>query len=628
MIRLRSFPFLSTISPLLRWCAHVLRVLPALVFLGCQHGNSSLPPSASGHAGSPDSHGRKTSSGTPHLFRDVAQEVGLNFRWGHDGKSPLTIIETLGHGTAFLDYDQDGLLDILLVGNRRLALYRNLGNGRFEDVTHEVGLTAQGDFYGVAVGDYDNDGYPDLYITGYGKCILYHNTGKRKQLTLDAQDAPLHTQHLPPVFEDVTEKAGVGARSPYDCVTAAAFVDLDGDGKLDLFAGRYIVFKPGVAQFCMYGGVRAGCGVRNYDADGPQVYRNNGDGTFTNRTKIWGFDKAHGRCLGVAIRATEEGKGAALYLANDEMPGDLFVPRDGGYAQIGLVSGVAYNNTGMTQGAMGVDWGDFLNEGRPGLVITTFQSEPDSLYRGDAKDLYSEVGANLNLAAGTTGWVGWTAKFLDYDNDGWLDLLITNGHSQDNAHQVEADRSYAQPMLLYHNEQGRQFQDVSAQGGATFHQPFVGRGGSIGDFDNDGRVDALLVDEEGAPKLLHNEARTDSHWLGIHLIGTKCNRDGIGTRVLVTAGGKTFLRDQQLAGGYLSAHDPRLHFGLGAANRIEKIVVRWPDGHTDTIKDAPLDTYIEITEARGLTKGLTQGGTKSPVYLAPPVAQAIKPQRP
>ena len=536
------------------------------------------------------------------LFRDVASEAGLNFRWGHGGRSPLTIIETLGHGTAFLDYDQDGLLDILLVGNRRLALYHNLGHGHFEETTRDAGLTAEGDFYGVAVGDYDNDSFPDLYITGYGKCILYHNLCGNRHGRLAAPGMGRANAQTPKLFEDVTARAGVGTRGPYDCVTAAAFVDLDGDGKLDLIAGRYILYTPQSIKFCMYQGVQAGCGVKNYDPDWPQVFRNNGNGTFSNRTREWGFHKAHGRCLGLAVRAAESGNGAAIYMANDELPGDLFVPRGKSYTNIGVQSGTAYNKDGLTQGGMGADWGDFLNEGKPGLIVTTFQSEPDSLYRGEGKDLYREYGSTLNIAAGTTAWVGWTAKFLDYDNDGWLDLVIANGHSQDNAKQVEADRSYAQPLMLYHNEAGNVFKDVGAEAGMEFRRPFVGRGGSIGDFDNDGRVDMLMVDEEGPPRLLHNESHADNHWLGIRLVGVRCNRDGIGARVTVTAGGKTTMRDQQLAGGYLSAHDPRLHFGLGNARRIDKITVRWPDGHIDNIAGAPVDRYVQITEGRGLSE--------------------------
>lgn len=577
----RSSLLSGLILALILGCGHTAAPYAALPQIA---GIKVMPPSRGG--------GSEQSAG---VFRDVAHEAGLNFRWGHNGRSPLTITETLGHGTAFLDYDQDGLLDILLVGNRRLALYHNLGNGHFQDVTRQAGLTAEGDFYGVAVGDYDNDGYPDLFITGYGICLLYHNEiGKNVR-------ASKHPYSPQPYFSDVTSAAGVQARGPYDCVTAAAFVDLDGDGNLDLFAGRYIVFKPDSIRFCFYQGIRAGCGVKNYNPDVPRVYRNNGNGTFTDKTKVWGFDKAHGRCLGAAVRAADEGNGAVLYIANDELPGDLFVPVRGKYINIGVKSGVAYNHEGLTQGGMGVDWGDYLNEGRPGLIVTTFQAEPDSLYRCEGQNLYREVGANLNIAAGTTAWVGWSAKFVDYDNDGWLDLIITNGHSQDNARQVEADRSYPQPMLLYHNERGNMFRDISSQGGPEFQKPFVGRGGSIGDFDNDGRMDLLLVDEEGNPKLLHNEVPSRNHWLGIRLIGVKSNRDGIGARVQVTAGGNITLRDQQLAGGYLSAHDPRLHFGLGLARSVTKIVVRWPDGHQDRMDGIAADRYIEIVEGKGIT---------------------------
>ncbi len=517
----------------------------------------------------------------------MAQQAGLDFHWGHGGKTPLNVHETIGHGCAFLDYDQDGLLDILLVGTPRCALYRNLGNGHFQDVTQAAGLIAEGDFLGVAVGDYDNDGYPDVFLSGYGKCVLYHNTGRG-------------------TFTDVTARAGVGARGPYDFASAPAFVDLDGDGKLDLFVGRYIVFTPKSTEFCVYNGVKAGCGVRNYDVDYPRVYRNNGNGTFTDMTKEWGFDKAHGKCLGVAVRALDSGKGVALYAANDEEPGDLFIPQGRKYRNIGAASGTAFNRDGLTQGGMGVDWGDFTNKGRPGLVVATFETEPDGLYRDDGKNMYMEISAPMGIAASTTAYVAWTAKFLDYDNDGFLDLFITNGHTQDNVARIQPDRTYPQPLQLYHNEAGRRFRLVGSEAGPAFAHPIVGRGAAFGDYDNDGRVDVLTVDEEGAPLLLHNELQTSNHWLGVHLRGVRCNRDAIGARVQVTAGGVTHTLDEQLSGGYFSAHDPRLHFGLGRANRIEKVVVRWPDGGTDTIQDVSADTYIEITEGRGLMRGTTK----------------------
>jgi hypothetical protein len=515
-------------------------------------------------------------SSTP-IFRDIAREAGLNFRWGHGGKTPLTILETLGHGCAFLDYDQDGLLDIFLVGTPRCALFRNLGNSRFVNVSEQAGITASGEFFGAAVGDYDNDGYPDLYVTGYGKCVLYHNTGRGS-------------------FVEVTAGSGLEARGPYDVVTASAFVDLDNDGRLDLFAGRYIVFTPQSIQFCIYSGIKAGCGVKNYEADKPRVYRNLGGGRFKDATSAWGFNEAHGKCLGVAITPSNGGSGATLYATNDEAPGDLFVPHGARYDNVGVTSGTAFNRDGLTQGGMGADWGDYNNDGLSDLFVATFQSEPKSLYRNDGRGLYTEASGPLGIAPSTSQYVAWTAKFVDYDNDGWQDLFLTNGHTQDNVHLVEKGRSYRQPLQLFHNEHGSAFREANVEGGPAFAEPIAGRGAAFGDFDNDGRVDVLLVDEEGAPRLLHNEDKAANHWLGVRLIGKRCNRDAIGGRVIVSVKGRSFVRDMQLAGGYLSAHDPRVHIGLGQAEGPAAVTVRWPDGQTDVIAKVALDNYNTVTQ--------------------------------
>lgn len=575
---------IRNISSLLLLC-----VAAALCAAGCRTGSSGPPPASSAQppqTGKPVASPSGQPAGTAGVFRDVAKEAGIDFEWGYGGKSPLTILETLGNGCAFLDYDSDGNLDIFLVGNRRCALFRNTGDGRFADVTRQAGVGTEGDLlFGVTVGDYDNDGFPDAYVTGYGKCILYRNTGKGG-------------------FKDVTAGSGVAALGPYDVVTAAAFADLDGDGKLDLFAARYIKFTPDSPRFCTYNNIQGGCGVKNYDPAFPRVYRNAGGGKFVEVTKEWGFsEEAHGKCLGVTVRADDDGLGVMVYAANDEQPGDLWVRpvNSRRYKNIGTTSGTAFNHEGLTQAGMGVDWGDFNNDDRLDLIVATFHTEMKSLYRNDGENLFTESSGPLGVSQSTLSHVAWTAKFFDFNNDGWLDLLFTNGHVQDNVHLIQPDRTYPQLTQLFHNEGGRRFREMKEEGGPAFTRPIVGRGAAFGDYDNDGRVDVLIVDASGSPQLLHNEAPDAGHWLGVRLVGTKSNRDGIGVRITVTAsGGKRWTRDRQSGGGYISDHDPRVHFGLGDVERLEKIEVRWPNGRTDVVKDVAADRYVTVTEGKGL----------------------------
>lgn len=523
------------------------------------------------------------------IFVDVAASAGLNFSWGHGGRSPLDILETIGHGCTFIDYDGDGLPDILLVGNRKCALYHNLGNGKFEDVSKQSGLNIQGALCGVTVGDFDNDGYPDVYITGYGSCALYHNRGtSRSQVGKGISDEP--------IFEDVTAKAGVGPLGPCDFVTAAAFVDLDGDGRLDLIAARYVQFTRSSVRFCKYNGVETGCGVKNYAAASTHVYRNEGDGKFKDVTQQWGFGALHGRCLGLAVGWGQSGP--VVYASNDELPCDLMVKSGNTYRNIGQASGTAYGRDGMTQAGMGADWGDVDNDGKMDLVVATFQGEPKSLYRAESESQFTDAAGPLGLSFNTVPYIAWTVKFLDYDNDGWLDLFITNGHVQDNAGKVEPGRTYAQPLQLFHNDAGKQLKLVGPDAG--FGPPIVGRGASIGDYDNDGRLDLLVVNEEGQVQLLHNQSAHKTHWLGIKLVGKRSNRDGMGARVRVAAGGKAYTRDQQLCGGYLSGQDARLHFGLGDATKIDRIDVTWPDSQVDTVQGGDrrlaVDQYVTVEE--------------------------------
>lgn len=549
----------------------------ALAAVGCsRHG----PPS---QASSVALHGK---SNRPGVFREIAVEAGIHFGWGHGGRSPLDIQETIGHGCAFLDYDGDGQLDVLLVGETRCALYHNVGSLRFEDVTSRSGLDIEGKLCGVAIGDIDNDGHPDVFITGYGKCGLFRNRG--------GQSAT--------IFQDITASSGVGATDPYDFVTAAAFADLDGDGKLDLIAGRYVKFTPDSVRFCKYGGVETTCGVLNYEPEATRVYRNSGNLSFADMTKAWGFDALHGRCLGIAIAASESGLGVTIYAANDELPGDLMILRGNRYVNVGATSGTAYGRDGMRQAGMGTDWGDYNNDGRPDLVVATFQGEPKSLYKNLGSCQFTEMSGTTGLSFETLAYIAWTAKFFDFDNDGWLDLFITNGHVQDNAPKVDRTRSYPQPLQLFRNEEARRFTNVAYEAGPAFQTPIVGRGASIGDFDNDGRLDLLIVNDEGPPLLLHNENVVENHWIGIRLVGKTCNRDGVGARVLVKAGNRTYVHDEQLAGGYISGQDPRLHFGLGTAQKVDSIEVRWPGGSRDVVKASDsrlgIDRYITVEQGR------------------------------
>jgi hypothetical protein len=500
-------------------------------------------------------------------FVDVAQAAGLKYEWTIPGKRPLTILQTIGNGCAFLDYDNDENLDILLVG-RRLALFKGDGKGAFSDVTAATGLDRpSGHFLGCAVGDMDGDGWRDLYISGYGTGLLLKNESGG-------------------TFTDVTRTAGL---KPQPWGTSCAFADVDADGDLDLYVANYARFGAGTKpQLCDVNGILTSCGPRYYQPLVGVLYRNEGRGRFTDITKASGADKIAGKGLGVGW-ADLDGSGIPyLAIANDEMPGDLLRPKKTGntirYENVGELSGTAYDRDGNMHGGMGTDWGDYDNNGKPDLFVATFQGEVKSLYRNEGE-------GGLWTTPCPSAWEPrrpmsrFGSKFLDYDNDGWLDLAVVNGHVQDNIQQIEKDTAYRQATQIFRNNGGSPiyFEDVSAKLGTDLTKPIVGRGLATGDYDNDGRVDLLIVDSEGSPLLLHNEAAPDSfHWLGVRLLGSKSNRDGYGASVSVTIGARTITRHCRADGSYLSSSDPRVHFGLGAANRIDRLTIRWPSGQIDT----------------------------------------------
>ena len=512
------------------------------------------------------------------IFSDVADSAGLGYRWKVTDPRPLNALQTIGNGCGFLDYDGDGNLDVLLVGSPP-ALYRGDGKGRFRDVTGPSGLGAlRGRFLGCAAGDYDGDGRVDVYLSAYRGGALLRNLGGGR-------------------FADASRAAGV---APQPWGTSAAFFDYDGDGDLDLYIGNYLQFGPNtVPQLCEAGpGIETACGPRWYKPEKGVLYRNAGSGRFADATAASGASGVSGKALGVAV-ADYDGSGRpSLAVANDLVPGDLLRNLGGGrFQDVGPESGTAYDADGNPHGGMGIDWGDYDNDGRFDLFVGTFQKEVKNVYRNEGDGIFVDRSVELGLEA-SVPYVTFGAKWLDADNDGWLDLLLANGHIQDNIARIDPGTAYRQPTQLFRGEGERRLAEAGALLSDRARRPIVGRGLAAGDFDNDGRVDALVVDAEGAPLLLRNAAPRGAgrHWVGLALRQPGGpNRLAYGAQVTVSAGGRRYLRQCQPAGSYLSSSDPRVHVGLGEATGIETISVKWPDGSVQQWENLPSDRYLMLT---------------------------------
>lgn len=514
-------------------------------------------------------------------FRDAAQEAGIEYAFAEQLKSPLTILHASTGGCALVDLDGDGWLDAVLVGPSHCAVYHNLRNGHFEDATARMGLARPGFWMGCAVGDYDNDGYPDLLLTGYHCLALLHNEGGAR-------------------FRDVTREAGLRTDL---WTTSAAFFDMDGDGLLDLYVGAYVDYRVGHMDLCPLGSVHTACGPELYPAQRGRLYRNRGGGRFQDVTTGSGLDKAAGKTWGVAISDYDEDGKPDLYLANDQVPGNLFHNLGGGHFEdVGVLTGTAMDANGQVQGGMGVDWGDSNGDGRLDLFVTTYYQQDDQLYLNEGAGLFRPVANSTGLSGPTRPRVGFGCGFLDADNDGALDLLVTNGHVRDNAAQVDGAQEYAQPLQLFANRGDGTYQDVSARAGAPFAIPMVGRGMAFGDYDNDGRVDALVVDLAGNARLLHNEGGAHSgNWCTLRLNAGKGNRFGIGARITVESGGSRQVREVTTARALLSASDSRVYLGLGAEKRINRVTVRWPDHATESWSDLPANQVLTLAQGHGRT---------------------------
>jgi hypothetical protein len=513
--------------------------------------------------------------------------------WSHvNGRSAdMYLPETTGAGCAFLDYDNDGWMDIYLVNSGvcdfytppaplRNAFYRNNRDGTFTDVTEKAGVAGGGYGQGVAVGDYDGDGFPDLYLTQYGRSILYHNNGDG-------------------TFTDVTANAGVAAPG---WASSAVWFDYDNDGRLDLFVCRFVDFSKAKNQWCGKRDTneRWYCIPRVYDPMPCWLFHNNGDGTFTDVSKESGIAKSLAKAWGVVACDINNDGWMDLFVANDTVSNFLFVNRKGKFEEVGLLAGVGYSSYGRARSGMGVDAADYDQDGWTDLFVANVDQEMFSLYHNNKNESFSDVAIPTGIGSTTRLMSGWGLKFFDYDNDGDLDLFLCNGHPDDKIDGRVDGVKYLEPMLLYRNT-GGSLKNVSAQSGPIFSRPMAARGMALGDFDNDGAVDVLVAINNGAPVLLRNNAARQNHWLGVTLVGKKASRDAVGARVSYQAGDLKRTRTKVGGGSYLSSHDPRMVLGLGKREKIDWIEVKWPmpSGLTEQFTDLPVDRYITITEGQG-----------------------------
>jgi len=545
----------------------------------------------SGERGSPKADSVPSAAGR---FTDITAALGIQFEYQASHTSKKYLIETMGSGVALFDYDNDGRLDLFVVNGAPLSdptprdaipqktgpkywnrLFHQKADGTFEDLTEKAGLQGAGYGMGVSVGDFDNDGFEDLYVTAYGGNKLYHNNGNG-------------------TFTDITQAAGV-AGSGWS--TSAAWVDLDNDGLLDLVVLRYLQWDF-TDMWCgeHREGYRSYCHPDLFPAVTPLVYHNDGNMHFTEISQKSGLAKP-GKGLGVAIADYDRDGKTDLFVANDSMVEFLFHNKGNGqFEEVGLISGVAVDVDGKTYAGMGVDFADYKNDGLPGLIVTDLANQQYAMYQNDGEGNFTYSSFATGVAGISKLHSGWGIRFFDYDNDGWKDLVVAQGHDLDTVELNYPNLKYKEPALLLRNT-SKGFIDVSSESGTAFQQLWLGRGLAIGDIDNDGRVDVVISTNDGPLHVLLNETLTSNHWLTLNLVGHKSNRDAIGAQVKIQTAEGVQYATVSTAGSYLSASDKRVHFGLHGESVAQSIEIHWPSGSTQELKNVKADQILRVDEA-------------------------------
>jgi enediyne biosynthesis protein E4 len=530
---------------------------------------------------------------------DVTKKAGIKFE--HlSAVEKKYIVESMAGGVAVIDFDRDGWPDIYFTNAPTVeqalkgviahgALYHNNHDGTFTDVTAKAGVATPCFADGASVGDYNSDGWPDLFVACLGQNVLYRNNGNGS-------------------FTDVTKESGLANTNNY--TTGSAFGDYDGDGFVDLMITGYVDFHlndlPGFGKIptCKYRGIDVQCGPRGLRGAGDHLYHNNGNGTFTEVSKTAGVDDSGGYYGLSVIWADFDGTGRPdIYVANDSTPNFLYKNEgDGKFTDVGLESGTAVSADGSEQGSMGIAVGDYNHTGRPSLYVTNFADEYNTLYMNQGKYDFRDASYDAGVALATLPWVKWGTAFFDLDNDGWLDLIGVNGQVYPQVDTIPSGARYRQPKNLFLNERNGQFCDAQTQAGPALQEPRVSRGVAITDFDNDGNVDVVIEDLDGAPMLLRNSGEPGTHWVSFELQGTKSNRLAIGARIKIVSGTMTQTEEVRSGGGYLSQHDFRIHFGLGAQTKIDSVEIRWPSGKVEAVKDLAADKFYSVLEGSGVVE--------------------------